>query len=72
MPSTQLNPLRSRAEIGILACSRCGNPMRLSHIEPAAPATMSALSSARSAMLANAFQLSSKRNCGAGLDEPAP
>jgi hypothetical protein len=37
MPSTHLNPLYSRAEIGILACSKCGNPMRLSQIEPAAP-----------------------------------
>jgi RNase P subunit RPR2 len=37
MPSTHLDPLYSRAEIGILACSKCGNPMRLSHIEPAAP-----------------------------------
>jgi hypothetical protein len=31
-----LDPLYSRAEIGILACSKCGNPMRLSQIEPAA------------------------------------
>jgi hypothetical protein len=37
MPSTHLPPLFSRSEIGILACSKCGNPMRLSHIEPAAP-----------------------------------
>jgi hypothetical protein len=38
MPFTQPNPLFSRAEIGILACSKCANPMRLSRIEPAAPA----------------------------------
>jgi hypothetical protein len=37
MPSIHPDPLFSRAEIGILACSKCGNPMRLSHIEPAAP-----------------------------------
>jgi len=37
MPSTHLKPPHSRAEIGILACSKCGNPMRLSQIEPAAP-----------------------------------
>jgi hypothetical protein len=37
MPSTHPNPLYCSAEIGILACSRCGNPMRLSQIEPAAP-----------------------------------
>jgi hypothetical protein len=37
MPSIHLDPLYSRAEIGILACSTCGNPMRLSQIEPAAP-----------------------------------
>jgi hypothetical protein len=36
MPSMDLTPLYSRAEVGILACSKCGNPMRLSHIEPAA------------------------------------
>jgi hypothetical protein len=36
MPSTHPNPLHSRSEIGILACSKCGNPMRLSQIEPAA------------------------------------
>lgn len=36
-PFTHPDPLYSRAEIGILACSKCGNPMRLSHIEPAAP-----------------------------------
>src|ERR1035438_7982853 len=29
--------VHTRAEIGILACSKCGNPMRLSQIEPAAP-----------------------------------
>jgi len=34
-----LIPIHSTAgaEIGILACSKCGNPMRLSQIEPAAP-----------------------------------
>jgi hypothetical protein len=37
MPSTHPDPLYSRAEIGILACSKRGNPMRLSKIEPAAP-----------------------------------
>ena len=37
MPSTHPNPLYSRAEIGILACCKCGNPMRRSQIEPAAP-----------------------------------
>ena len=37
MPSIHPDLLYSRAEIGILACSKCGNPMRLSHIEPAAP-----------------------------------
>jgi hypothetical protein len=37
MPSTDITPLYSRAEIGILACSKCADPMRLSHIEPAAP-----------------------------------
>jgi hypothetical protein len=37
MPSTHLTPLFSCAEIGVLACSKCGNPMRLSQIEPAAP-----------------------------------
>jgi len=36
MPSTLPDPLYSRAEIGIMACSKCGNPMRLSLIEPAA------------------------------------
>jgi hypothetical protein len=36
MPSTRPNPLYSRAEIGILACSKCGNPMRLACIEPTA------------------------------------
>jgi hypothetical protein len=36
MPSTHPDPIYSRAEIGILACSKCGNPMRLSQIEPAA------------------------------------
>lgn len=37
MPSTHLHPVYCCAEIGILACSRCGNPMRLSQIESAAP-----------------------------------
>lgn len=37
MPSTHPNPLYSRAEIGILACSKCGAPMRLSCIESTAP-----------------------------------
>jgi hypothetical protein len=37
MPSTQPNTLFSRAEIGILACSKCANPMRLSRIEPGEP-----------------------------------
>jgi hypothetical protein len=36
MASTHSDPLYSRAEIGILACSKCGGPMRLSLIEPAA------------------------------------
>jgi hypothetical protein len=37
MPSTHPDPLCSRAEIGILACAKCGNPMRLSQIGPASP-----------------------------------
>jgi ribosomal protein L37AE/L43A len=37
MPSTRPEQLHSRAEIGILTCSKCGNPMRSSQIEPAAP-----------------------------------
>ena len=37
MPFAHPNPLYSRAEVGILACGKCGNPMRLSQIEPAAP-----------------------------------
>jgi hypothetical protein len=37
MPSTQPNPLYSCAKIGILACSKCGNPMRLVCIESTAP-----------------------------------
>jgi len=37
MPATDSNPLYSHAEIGVLACAKCGNPMRLSQIEPAAP-----------------------------------
>lgn len=36
MPSVHPDPLYSRAEIGILACSKCHKPMRLSCIEPAA------------------------------------
>jgi len=35
MPSIQPNPLFTRAEIGILACSKCHKPMRLTCIEPA-------------------------------------
>jgi hypothetical protein len=34
MSSIQPNPLYSRAEIGILPCSKCGKPMRLACIEP--------------------------------------
>jgi len=37
MSSIQPNPLYSRAEIGILPCSKCGKPMRLACIEPAQP-----------------------------------
>ena len=38
MPSTHHpDPLFSRAEIGILACGKCGKPMRLSCIEPGPP-----------------------------------
>jgi hypothetical protein len=37
MPSIQANPLFSRAEIGILACSKCRKPKRLTCIEPASP-----------------------------------
>jgi hypothetical protein len=37
VPSIHPNPLYSQAEIETLACSKCGNPMRLSQIEPAAP-----------------------------------
>jgi hypothetical protein len=37
MPSIQPVPLFSRSEIGILACSKCHKPMRLSCIEPSAP-----------------------------------
>jgi RNase P subunit RPR2 len=37
MPSIHTNPLFSRAEIGILACSKCRKPMRLAYIEPASP-----------------------------------
>jgi hypothetical protein len=34
MQSTQPNPLFSVAEIGILNCSGCGKPVRLTSIEP--------------------------------------
>ena len=37
MPSTHHEPLFSIAEIGVLACAKCGNPMRLSRIEPGEP-----------------------------------
>jgi hypothetical protein len=37
MSSIQPNPLHSRAEIGILPCSKCGKPMWLACIEPAQP-----------------------------------
>jgi hypothetical protein len=37
MLSTQPNPVLSVAEIGVLNCSGCGKPMRLSCIEPAKP-----------------------------------
>jgi hypothetical protein len=37
MPSVHPNPLYSRAEIGILACSKCRKPMRLACIEPSSP-----------------------------------
>jgi hypothetical protein len=37
MSSLQPNPIHSRAEIGILPCSKCGKSMRLTRIEPAAP-----------------------------------
>jgi hypothetical protein len=37
MSSTHPNPLFSRAEIGILPCSKCGTPMRLACIEPTGP-----------------------------------
>jgi hypothetical protein len=68
MPPTQLDPLHSRAEIGILACSKCGNPMRLSQIEPRL-VMMCALSNARSAIPACAFMLLSKRESYAVLDK---
>jgi len=35
MPSIQPDPLFTRAEIGMLACSKCRKPMRLTCIEPA-------------------------------------
>jgi hypothetical protein len=37
MPSIHTNPLFSRAEIGILGCSNCRKPMRLTCIEPGSP-----------------------------------
>jgi len=37
MPSVHPVPLFSYAEIGVLACSKCHKPMRLSCIEPSAP-----------------------------------
>jgi hypothetical protein len=37
MLSTQPNPLFSVAEIGVLNCPGCGNPMRLAPIEPDKP-----------------------------------
>src|ERR1700693_1002993 len=37
MSTVQANPIYSRAEIGILPCSKCGKPMRLACIEPAQP-----------------------------------
>jgi hypothetical protein len=37
MLSTQPNPLLSVAEIGVLNCPGCGNPMRLAPIEPDKP-----------------------------------
>jgi ssDNA-binding Zn-finger/Zn-ribbon topoisomerase 1 len=37
MSSVHPNPIFSRAEIGILPCSKCGKPMRLARVEPAAP-----------------------------------
>jgi hypothetical protein len=37
MLSTQLSPLFSVAEIGVLNCSGCGKPMRLARIEPDKP-----------------------------------
>jgi hypothetical protein len=37
MPSVHPDRLFSCAEIGVLACSKCHKPMRLSCIEPSAP-----------------------------------
>jgi hypothetical protein len=37
MLSTHPTPLFSVAEIGVLNCSGCGNPMRLACIEPGKP-----------------------------------
>ena len=58
-----LIPIHSTAgaEIGILACSKCGNPMRLSQIEPAAPGYDVRLSNARSAIPSSVFRSLSKR-----------
>ena len=36
MPSVDPTAIYSRAETGILPCSKCGKPMRLARIEPAA------------------------------------
>src|SRR5450759_5194909 len=63
MPSTHPDPLYSRAEIRILACSKCGNPMRLSQIEPAAPVMMCGRSNARSAIPASVFRSQSNVTC---------
>lgn len=37
MLSVHSDPPYSRAEIGILACSKCHKPMRLACIEPSSP-----------------------------------
>jgi hypothetical protein len=64
-----LDPLYSRAEIGILACAKCGNPIRLSQIEPAAPGVMMcARSNARSVIPASAFRSLSERDFYAVLE----
>jgi hypothetical protein len=66
-----LIPIHSTAgaEIGILACSKCGNPMRLSQIEPAAPGYDVRLSNARSAIPSSVFRSLSKRDFYAGLEQ---